>query len=225
MPKHIRQIVPSILTSDFARLLATIKTLEKAGVKMVHLDVMDGHFVPNITFGPVIVSSIRKHTTMLFDVHLMISDPAKYADRFISAGADIITFHIETMKSTRDTTGLINKIRQLNKKAGISVNPKTDIKLLYPYINRLYLALVMTVEPGFGGQGFIRDGLTKISGLRNYITKNKHDCLIEVDGGINEQTCPEAIRAGANLLVAGNAIFGKKDIKKAYTNLTQLCRI
>lgn len=221
--KQIRQIVPSILTADFTKISEYLNSLHKIGMKMVHLDVMDGHFVPNITFGPAFVNSLRKHVSAVFDVHLMISDPEKYIPQFIAAGADYITFHYEPVLKKEKIMKLINLIKKSGRKPGISVNPKTDITKISPYLKYLELVLVMTVEPGFGAQSFMYPVLSKITQLRKIIDKNKYHCLIEVDGGINEKTCVETVKSGANLLVAGNAIFGKNDYKQAYLDLT--CQI
>ncbi|MFN3966332.1 MAG: ribulose-phosphate 3-epimerase [Endomicrobiia bacterium] len=218
------KIVPSILTADFSCLKKEISWFDKAGVEIVHLDIMDGHFVPNISFGPAVVKSIRKYTKAIFDVHLMLSEPEKYIDVFANSGADYITFHIEIFnsKSTIKPGSLIKKIHRLNKKAGISLNPDTKTEKIYPYLPELDLILVMSVYPGFGGQKFIPETLKKIEMLRKHIDSNKYRCFLEVDGGIDEKTAPQVALAGADLLVCGNAIFGKKSPKVAYQKLVKV---
>jgi len=213
----IRKIVPSILSCDFAIILKQIRDLQKLGVDIIHIDVMDGHFVPNITFGPCVISSLRKHLNLTFDVHLMITNVEKFLCKFIESGADIVTFHLESINK-RDLIKIINEIKKSNIKPGISIKPSTPVDEILPYLKYLYLVLVMTVEPGFGGQKFIEECKEKILKLRNYIDKNNYKCLIEVDGGINESTVKDVIEAGANLFVCGNVIFGKQDYKKAYLN-------
>ncbi len=218
------KIVPSILTADFSCLKKEISWFDKANIEMVHIDVMDGHFVPNISFGPWIVKSIRKYTKALFDVHLMITDPEKYVDVFAESGADYITFHIEIFKFKTDIKpeAIIKKIHKLNKKAGISLNPDTPTLSIYPYLPEINLILVMSVYPGFGGQKFITQTLKKIEMIRRHIDSNKYKCLIEVDGGIDETTVSQVVSAGADLVVCGNAIFGKKNPITAYQKLLKI---
>ncbi|MDR2425755.1 MAG: ribulose-phosphate 3-epimerase [Endomicrobium sp.] len=209
-------VAPSILSADFSNLEKDIARIWESGADWVHIDVMDGHFVPNITIGPVVVKSVRKITNLFFDVHLMIKKPEKYWKEFQKAGADLITFH-EEIKSDKER--LIKDIKDSGIKAGISIKPKTpilEIKELLPYLD---LVLVMTVEPGFAGQAFMPDMLTKISGLKKIIDENKFDCLIEVDGGINAETGPKCIEAGADVLVSGNYIFSSTNIKEAINSL------
>ncbi|OIO75560.1 MAG: ribulose-phosphate 3-epimerase [Elusimicrobia bacterium CG1_02_37_114] len=222
------KIVPSILSADFSCLLKQIKAVEKTGIDMIHLDVMDGHFVPNITFGQCIINSLRRHTKLCFDTHLMILNPVKYVDSFASCGADILTIHLETITSPDNTfhtlrqvapEAVLNRIKRLGKKVGLSVNPQTPIARVYEYIPLLDIVLIMSVEPGFGAQKLIPAVLKKISVLRKYIDANRHDCLIEVDGGINEETIREVVDAGADLLVCGNAIFGSRNISRNVTRL------
>ncbi len=209
-------ISPSILACDFSHLADEAQKVEKAGAQWLHIDVMDGHFVPNITLGPDIVKSIRDKSGAFFDVHLMISDPLFYAERFKDAGADLITFHIE---SSVDTLKMIEAVKKLGIKVGISLKPNTEAEVLEPYISLVDLVLVMTVEPGFGGQSFRSDMLPKIEKIKAFSERYNKDLLIEVDGGVNEKTAPLAVRAGANVLVAGSAIFNKKDYKDAIDKL------
>lgn len=204
------KISPSILSSDYGKLESELKRMEECGADMIHIDVMDGHFVPNITLGAPIVKCIRKATDLPFDVHLMISDPYKYTPDFIKAGADIITFHIEADSDIEKTIALIN---ESGAKAGISVKPKTDIEEVFPYLDKLSMVLVMTVEPGFGGQSFMFETMPKIEKLKAEIERRQLEIDIQVDGGINSETIITAAKAGANVFVAGNAIFSSSDAK------------
>lgn len=211
-------IAPSILSADFNKLGEEIAAIENAGAEYLHFDVMDGHFVPNISFGIPVLKSISKSHHMINDVHLMITDPIKYAPEFIKAGADIITFHLEavTPKQAKD---LINLIHKENKKIGISIKPKTDAKEVFPYLEDIDLVLVMSVEPGFGGQGFMNSALEKIAMLRNEIDKNHYQTLIEVDGGINDNTAKLCKDTGVDILVAGSYIFSSGDYKNVMEKL------
>ena len=202
------KISPSILSSDYGNLESELKKMEECGADMIHVDVMDGHFVPNITLVAPIVKCIRKATKLTFDVHLMISDPYKYVPDFAKAGSDIITFHTE---SDSDTEKTIDEILSLGKKAGLSVKPGTPIEEIYPYLDKLSLVLIMTVEPGFGGQRFMADQLPKISQLHERILEVNPACELEVDGGIDPETSPLVKQAGANVLVAGSAVFRQRD--------------
>ncbi len=204
-------IAPSILSADFSRLGQEVKDIEKAGADWIHVDVMDGHFVPNITIGPAVVSSIRPVTKLPLDVHLMIKNPERYIESFAKAGSDIITFHSEIEEDPREVVRLI---RYYNKKAGISIKPKTGISAIEKILPMVDMVLVMTVEPGFGGQNFILDCLPKIEALRKIFKKD-----IEVDGGINEETAIDCRKSGANVLVAGSYVFGAKDYSTAIKNL------
>ena len=207
------QISPSILSADFSQLGNEIKRLEEGGADMIHVDVMDGHFVPNLTIGPPVIKALKKQSSLLFDVHLMISPVHKYIDDYADAGADIITIHPEATDNLKDS---ILKIKKLNKKVGVSLNPETKIDVITQYLNEIDLVLIMSVNPGFGGQKFIPEVLTKIKDLKK-IQKDKSLAFdIEIDGGINFDNSKTAIKAGANILVSGTTIFKSNngDIKK-----------
>ena len=207
------QISPSILSADFSNLEKDIKKLETAGADMIHVDVMDGHFVPNITIGPPVIKALRNKTSLPFDVHLMISPVHKYIKDFANAGADIITIHPEATPNLQES---INEIRSFKKKVGISLNPDTKIDIIEDYLDKVDLILIMSVYPGFGGQKFISDVLEKIKSLKNLKDKKKLNFDIEVDGGINFSNFKSVIDAGANVLVSGTTIFKENngDIKK-----------
>ena len=206
-------ISPSILAGDFSQLGKDIQKLEDAGADMIHVDVMDGHFVPNITIGPPVIKSLRKYTDLPFDVHLMISPVHKYIEDFSKAGSDIITIHPEATENVKDS---IDLIKSLEKKVGLSLNPDTPINTIEKYLDQIDLVLVMTVYPGFGGQKFISKVLNKIKNLKNIKDENKFRFDIEVDGGVNFENNKLAIEAGANILVSGTTIFKNNDgdIKK-----------
>jgi len=203
------EVAPSVLSADFARLADEIAQVEAAGVRIVHLDVMDGHFVPNLTFGPPVIAKLRKYSTLVFDAHLMISDPAKYAESFARAGANHITFHVET---TDQPEKLIDHIHKLGCTAGICLNPETPVVDIKNAASLCDMVLVMTVHPGFGGQKFIQEAAKKIIEIRKIVGP---DVRIEVDGGIDPATSPVVVSYGADTLVAGNAIFSKPDRKAA----------
>ena len=198
------KISPSILSADFSKLGDEIKDLEKAGADLIHIDVMDGHFVPNITIGPEVINKLRKYTLLPFDVHLMISPVHNFIKNFADAGADIITIHPE---ATNDLVNSIKKIKSYNKKAGVSLNPETPVDKVLPVINSIDLVLVMSVNPGFGGQKFMKETLEKVKILRKEIDSKKLKTQIEIDGGINFETAKMASEAGVNILVSGTTIF------------------
>ena len=207
------QISPSILSADFSQLGAEIKRLEEGGADMIHVDVMDGHFVPNLTIGPPVIKNLRKQCNLKFDVHLMISPVHKYIESYADAGADIITIHPE---ATDNLEASILKIRELNKKVGVSLNPESKIDLIRDLLNKIDLILIMSVNPGFGGQKFMPEVLEKIKDLKKIQNEENLDFDIEIDGGINFNNCKDAIDAGANILVSGTTIFKSNngDIKK-----------
>ena len=207
------QISPSILSADFSKLGAEIKRLEEGGADMIHVDVMDGHFVPNLTIGPPVIKSLRKHCSLKFDVHLMISPVHKYIKAYADAGADIITIHPEATKNLGDS---IKTIKDLNKKVGVSLNPESKIELISEFLDQIDLVLIMSVNPGFGGQKFMPEVLDKIKQLKKIQEEKKLNFDIEIDGGINFENCKIAIEAGANILVSGTTIFKSNggDIKK-----------
>ena len=198
------KIAPSILSADFSQLGNEIKRLEEAGADMIHIDVMDGHFVPNITIGPEVISKLRKYTSLPFDVHLMISSVDNFIKSFADAGANIITIHPE---ATNDLVSSIKKIKSYNKKVGVSLNPETPVDKVLPVLNSIDLVLVMSVNPGFGGQKFIKKSLEKIKILRKEIDSKKLETQIEIDGGINFENAKMAKEAGVDILVSGTTIF------------------
>ena len=208
------KIAPSILSADFTRLGQEVENIRSAGADYVHFDVMDGVFVPNLSIGLPVLKSLRRATDMFLDVHLMIDRPLRYAGRFCEAGADLVTVHVES-DSRENLLSAIGTVKALGKKAGITLRPGTEWAAVEPYLPLVDLALVMTVEPGFGGQSFMDDQLPKIAAIREMIERLNPACELEVDGGIDEHTAPLVKAAGANVLVAGSAVFGRADRRKA----------
>lgn len=205
------KIAPSILSADFARLGDEVREVEQAGCEMIHVDVMDGHFVPNLTIGPLVVKALRKVTRLPLDVHLMIDEPVKYVEDFAKAGSDWLTIHVE---AAEDVRGTLKKIRECGMKCGLSLRPGTPVEELEPYLDELDLVLVMSVEPGFGGQAFMPEQMRKVTWL-----KERFRGEISVDGGVNSETYKTVVDAGATILVAGSAVFGAKDRAQAISGL------
>lgn len=214
------KVAPSILAANFNNLFDEVKSVESADY--LHIDVMDGHFVPNISLGTCVYKGLKNQVDLVFDVHLMISDPKKYALDFIKAGADILTFHYEALNNIEEIDNLINFIHDNNTKVGVSIKPNTKVEVLDSILEKLDLVLVMSVEPGFGGQSFIPNALDKISYLKDMKNKNGYNYEIEVDGGINKETSKMCVDAGVDVLVAGTYIYNNKDREKLIKEMQNL---
>ncbi len=215
MQKKVK-IAPSILAADFSRLLDEIKSVEEAGADLIHIDVMDGHFVPNITVGVPVVASLKGKTSLPLDVHLMIEYPERYIKPFAEAGSDYLTIHVEIRSKIEK---IVDNIHKLGVKAGLAINPETSLVRLEPMLEKIDIALLMSVSPGFGGQAFDPEVITKVRNLREKIRQKGLSTDIEVDGGINRETATRLVAAGVNILVAGTAVFGSKDRRKAIREL------
>ena len=213
------KVAPSILASDFSKMGEEIHRMELCGADWIHIDIMDGHFVPNITFGPDIIKPLRKYASIPFDVHLMIDHPLEYAPRFVQAGADIITFHVEAKDNIKETIEIISS---LGVKPGLVIKPKTPAEAVFPYLKDIYMVLIMTVEPGFGGQSFMEDMMPKAKLIKEEAARQNTDIIIEADGGINFETAPIAAKAGIDVAVSGTGVFKADDPKKAIAALRNL---
>ena len=214
----MKKIAPSILSADFSRLAEEVRAVEKAGADVIHVDVMDGHFVPNITIGPLVVQGLKKLTSLPLDVHLMIENPERYVEVFAQAGSDWITIHAEVCPNLKR---MIRKVRQLNARPGIVLKPATPLKTLFPVLDDIDLVLIMSVNPGFGGQSFIPATLKKIERLRKIIDQNGYSMEIEVDGGVKIENIGEVSRAGGDIFVVGTGIFKTKDYEETIRKLRQ----
>lgn len=213
------KIAPSMLSCDFAKMGEELVRIDKGGADWIHLDIMDGHFVPNITIGPAVVAALRPHSNLPFDVHLMIDYPLDYIEQFAKAGADIITFHIEAKSDIKET---IDKIKSFGVKPGLVIKPKTPAEAVFPYLNEVDLILVMTVEPGFGGQSFMADMMPKVTAIKSKAKEMGINMLVEVDGGISDKTIAQAATVGVDVCVSGTGVFKVPDAKQAIDNLKTL---
>lgn len=218
MEVELKKIAPSILSADFSRLGEEVWAVERAGADLIHVDVMDGHFVPNITIGPLVVTGLRKLTSLPLDVHLMIDEPERYIEAFAQAGSNWITIHAEVCPQL---SRMIKRIRKLNMRPGVVLNPSTPLKRLFPVLDEINLVLLMSVNPGFGGQSFLPSTLKKIERLRKIVNRNRYSLEIEVDGGIKVENIGEVSRAGGDIFVSGSGIFKTKDYGETMRKLRQ----
>lgn len=214
-------VAPSILSMDFTQTLKQLQEVESSKAKWLHVDIMDGHFVPNLSFGPDITKQIRKHSKLFMDVHIMVEDAEHYSDVFVEAGANLLTFHLEACKDAESVHRIISKIHHQGCKVGLSIRPQTPVEAVFPYLNVIDLVLIMSVNPGYGGQSFMEESVDRIQRLRKEIDTHQHSVLIEVDGGINAETGLKVAQAGADVLVAGSYVF-KNDIVRAVESLWKL---
>lgn len=214
-------VAPSILSMDFTQTLKQLQEVESSKAKWLHVDIMDGHFVPNLSFGPDITKQIRRHSKLFMDVHIMVEDAEHYSDVFVEAGANLLTFHLEACKDAESVHRIISKIHHQGCKVGLSIRPQTPVEAVFPYLNVIDLVLIMSVNPGYGGQSFMEESVDRIQRLRKEIDTHQHSVLIEVDGGINAETGLKVAQAGADVLVAGSYVF-KNDIVRAVESLWKL---
>ena len=214
-------VAPSILSMDFTQTLKQLQEVESSKAKWLHVDIMDGHFVPNLSFGPDITKQIRRHSKLFMDVHIMVEDAEHYSDVFVEAGANLLTFHLEACKDAESVHRIISKIHHQGCKVGLSIRPQTPVEAVFPYLNVIDLVLIMSVNPGYGGQSFMEESVDRIQRLRKEIDTHQHSVLIEVDGGINAETGLKVAQAGADVLVAGSYVF-KNDIVSAVESLWKL---